>query len=94
MLIAKVEQLPDLWTTALDEIFAVGVVVDHKLYDPILPIAATVAFDEAIDRSLKLKASRSRASLVQQMKEQVAMLHDAARVLARPCRGEHDAFPM
>jgi hypothetical protein len=53
-----------------------------------------VAFDEAIDRSLKLKASRFRASLVQQMKEQVAMLHDAARVLARPCRGEHDAFPM
>ena len=34
MLFAKSEFLPDLWTTALDEILTVRVVVDHELDDP------------------------------------------------------------
>ena len=45
MLFAEVELLSDLGTTALDEILAVGVVVDPKVDHLFGPIAATVAFE-------------------------------------------------
>ena len=36
MLLPQPKLLPDLWATALDEILAVRVLVDHELYDPLV----------------------------------------------------------
>ena len=55
MLPPESEALPNFWTTALDEILAVGVVVDPKVDYLFGPIAATVAFDKAIDGHLDLQ---------------------------------------
>ena len=67
MLLAKPEPLPDLRTTALDEILAIGLVVDHELDDlavaVLIAIAPSVLLDEAIDRRLDLKQPRSLATL-------------------------------
>jgi hypothetical protein len=79
MLFAKPEPLPDLRTTALDEILAVRVVVGSQvdyLLSPVvvavlIAISPTVLLDEAIDRRLDLKQPRSCAVLDRQVKEQV-----------------------
>ena len=89
------EELPDLWTTALDEIFAVGVVVDPKVDHLFGPIAATVPLDEAIDRRLDLKLPLG-AVFDGQVEEQMAMHHlglATRHALTRPSRREHDALP-
>jgi len=83
MLLANPKPLPDLRTTALDEVLAVGIVmgsqVDHLLgpvaVAALIAITPTLLFDEAIDRRLDLKQPRSRAVLDRQVKKQMAM-HD------------------
>ena len=57
MLLPESKKPPDLWTTTLDEILSVGIVVDPKVDHLFGPIAATVVFDEAIDGRLDLTAS-------------------------------------
>jgi hypothetical protein len=36
MLFAKAERLPDFRTTALDEVFAIRILVDHELDDALM----------------------------------------------------------
>ena len=55
MLFAKSEFLPDLWTTALDEILTVRVVVDHELDDPLIKDSATMSLGETQDCCLDLR---------------------------------------
>ena len=55
MLFPQPKELPDLWTTALDEILAVGIRPDGELDDLVGPVAATVPLDEAIDRFFDLQ---------------------------------------
>ena len=60
--------------TTLDEIFAIGVVVDPQVDNLFGPITATVPLDKAIDRRLDLKLPLG-AVLDRQVKEQMAMHH-------------------
>jgi hypothetical protein len=55
MLLSKSETIPDLRTTTLNEVFAVGVVVYPQVDHLLGPIAFAVSLDEAIDRRLDLK---------------------------------------
>ena len=67
MLFAKSEFLPDLWTTALDEILTVRVVVDHELDDRLMCKAATMPLDETRDCRLDLKELLATAILRRQV---------------------------
>jgi hypothetical protein len=50
MLFPEAEEFPDLAATTLDQIFAIGVVVNPQVDNLFGPVAATVPLDKAIDR--------------------------------------------
>src|SRR5262245_24317323 len=61
---ADIEFLPDLWTTALDEVLAIGVgglVMDDELGNLLSPVVTTMAFGQPIDCGFHLKQFGSRA---------------------------------
>ena len=74
MLFPQSKKLPNLGAATLDEIFAIGVVVDPQVDNFFGPVTATMPLDEAINGRLDLKLPLS-AVLDRQVKEQVAMHH-------------------
>ena len=72
MLFPQPKELPDLCTTTLDEILAIGIrrlVMDHELDDLLGPVVATVALDQAINRRLDLKQLGARPVFEGQVEE-------------------------
>ena len=74
MLFPEAEEFPDLAAITLDEIFAIGVVVNPQVDNLFGPVTATMPLDETINGRLDLKLPLS-AVLDRQVKEQVAMRH-------------------
>jgi hypothetical protein len=60
MLLTEPKELPDLWTTTLQKIFAVRVGPDFELDNPLIRIVAHMTFDEAVELRFKLKLLCSR----------------------------------
>jgi len=76
MLSSEIELFPDLWSAALDEVFAVGIgrrVVDHELDYLLSPVVATMTFDQPIDRCFDLKQFDSRSVFKGKVEQQVAV---------------------
>ena len=69
MLFSEIESLPNFRAPTLDEVLAVGAVVNDDLDDSLMPVVTTVTFDQAIDCCLKLEQPRASAVLGRQMKK-------------------------
>ena len=85
--------IPNFRTTALNQVLAVGVVVDHELDDPLVGDAATMPLDQTRDRVLDLKELLARAVLHRQVEEQMTVHHirlPSRLALACPCSSERD----
>jgi hypothetical protein len=73
VLFSDTKELPNLETAALDEVFAVGVLVQSQVNGLLMKDAATMKADQTTDRGLDLQEPGACAVIGRKMKQQMAV---------------------